>query len=135
MSDSVWDDEPPAAGDIEEDAPVEPAYSSLPEFVSNFLLPTWIHQTQQGCWCIKWWEHPEAVVRLEALWHAFEAMRQVPGESLSSWFLFHRDPHMHALTTRETSPFFKCDVAKGTHVLAPTWPEEPAPAHLYEPPD
>jgi hypothetical protein len=30
-------------------------------------------------WCARWWEHAEAISRLEAPWKVFETLRQDPG--------------------------------------------------------
>ncbi|MEW6881440.1 DUF4913 domain-containing protein [Trueperella pyogenes] len=49
-------------------------------------------------WCPQWWKHIEAVVRLEALWRAWEAMRkQDPMTGLAKWMIELCDPTMDRL--------------------------------------
>ena len=49
------------------------------------------------CWAGRWWQHDEAVVRLEALWRAWEHLRQDPATGISVWFRDHADHHMSYL--------------------------------------
>lgn len=78
-------------------------------------------------WCSRWFEHPEAVSRLEALWKAFEALRQDPGVGASVWWRDHADPVMSALSSgqgafRQRSP--------EKHVLSAPLPMEEPPEGL-----
>lgn len=109
----------------------ETRYASLPDFVTNFLVQIWRRELLAGCWCDLWWEHPEAVLRLEATWDAFEALRLEPGTGVSVWTRDHLDYHMRVLTTRETSPFYMCDIAKGRHFTPESWPTAAAPAGMF----
>ncbi len=69
-------DEADPAEDIDEedqDQPVEGSaaasgtrFASLPEFVEEFLLHVWRRELNSRCWRERWWEHPEAALRLEA---------------------------------------------------------------------
>ena len=118
-----WDLDP-------EEAPAGTRFASLPEFVAEFLLPVW-RRPPPSAWCPKWWEHPEAVLRLEALWDAFEALRMQPGTGVAIWIRDYLDPTMASLTTKETSPFTKCRAAAGDHVIPDPWPAEPAPLGLF----
>lgn len=78
-------------------------------------------------WCPRWFEHPEAVSRLEALWKAFEALRQDPGTGASAWWRDHADPTMTALFAGQ-GVFRSCD--KGKHTLGARLPMEEPPAWL-----
>ncbi|MGB7448006.1 MAG: DUF4913 domain-containing protein [Ornithinimicrobium sp.] len=109
----------------------ETRFANLPEFVSEFLVQIWRKELLAGCWCDQWWEHPEAVLRLEATWDAFEALRLEPGTGVSVWTRDHLDYHMRVLTTRETSPFYRCDLTKGRHFTPEPWPTKPAPAGMF----
>ncbi|MGC1207873.1 MAG: DUF4913 domain-containing protein [Ornithinimicrobium sp.] len=109
----------------------ETRFASLPEFVSEFLVQVWRKELLAGCWCDQWWEHPEAVLRLEATWDAFEALRLEPGTGVSVWTRDHLDYHMRVLTSRETSPFYRCDIEKGRHVTPEPWPTKQPPAGLF----
>src|SRR3954463_7458930 len=46
-----------------------------------------------------WWRRPEAVIRLEAVWRSFEALRQAPATGISVWLRDHADVHMAQLTS------------------------------------
>lgn len=107
-------------------------FANLPEFVEEFLLRVWRREPTAGCWCQRWWEHPEAVLRLEATWDAFELLRMEPGTGVSVWIRDHLDYHMGMLTTRATSPFKSCDVAKQRHNSPTVWPTAPAPTEMFQ---
>jgi len=48
-------------------------------------------------WSARWWEVPEAVSRLDALWRAWEALRLEPTFGMSVWWRDHADHHMRIL--------------------------------------
>lgn len=108
------------------------AFPSLPEFVDGFLLEVAVRHLppERGRWCITWWDHEEAVLRLEALWDAFEALRMEPGTGMAVWIRDYLDPTMGALTG-ETSPFRGCDHREGKHKVIPPWPHEEPPAGMF----
>jgi len=58
-------------------------------------------------WCTRWYDHDEAVSRLEALRRAWEEHVVKPGASMSTWYLTHYDPHITALTA-PGGPFWQC---------------------------
>ncbi len=58
-------------------------------------------------WCTRWYDHDEAVSRLEALRRAWEEQVVKPGASMSTWYLTHYDPHITALTA-PGGPFWQC---------------------------
>ena len=91
-----WDDDDTAGAE----EPPPRRYETLDEFVGDFLAETlWLDFTGQSrIWCPEWWRHPGAIMRLDALHRAFEALRQDPGTGISTWILHHADPHMLALT-------------------------------------
>jgi hypothetical protein len=51
-----------AAGELE---PVA-VYANVADFAAEYLLP--LYRRKAPTWCSQWWKHPEAVVRLQALW-------------------------------------------------------------------
>lgn len=108
------------------------AFPSLPEFVNDFLLEVAVRHLapERGRWCVQWWDHEEAVLRLESLWDAFEALRVEPGTGLAVWIRDYLDPTMGALTG-ENSPFRKCDHREGKHEVTPRWPHEEPPAGMF----
>lgn len=58
-------------------------------------------------WCTRWYEHDEAIARLEALRRAWEEHVAQPGAGMSTWYISHHDPHITALTA-PGGPFWQC---------------------------
>ncbi|SDL33536.1 protein of unknown function [Nocardioides sp. YR527] len=111
-------------------------FASLPVFVEEYVVPNWIHKLGEnyaGSWCTKWWEHTEAITRLEATWEAFEVMRLQPPPSLSTWIRDHLDVHMRALTAPH-GVFHNCNAREGDHVHDPRrpWAVANPPEGLFE---
>lgn len=50
---------------------------------------------------MRWWEYDEAVIRLEALWRAWEHLRLDPSTGMSVWWRDHADHHMAVLMDPE----------------------------------
>lgn len=144
---SDWDDTEPVDEDLDvvverydldnedDDAPVL-YYGSVDEFVREFLCPLYRRRiagdrangSTSFRWDPQWWNHPEAVARLEALWRAWEHLRQDPSLGLSVWFRDHADHHMPILLS-QFGPFRSSD-----HKAAPDGgplPYDPPPAGLY----
>jgi len=122
----------------EGDPTVEPHrqhFQSLEEFVTDYVLENWERKNTSDDgdlrWCALWWEHPEAIARLEHVWEAFEAARREPPPAMSSWWRDHLDHHMGRLTDPR-GPFEQCDHTNGTHVLLDPWGSQAAPAGLFE---
>lgn len=128
--DDEWADEaaPPGSETQEEAAggegqPDEPElfYPSLPGFVTEWLLQVYRRPIGQGrTWCPEWWEHPEAIVRLEALWRSWEHLRLDPATGMSVWLRDHADHHMAALLD-EQGAFKGCNTERG-HTARPLGP-------------
>lgn len=104
---------PPAApasptGDGGEAQPVEPFYRSLLEFVVEGFAPVYCRATSPTMrWCPSWWDHAEAIYRLEALWRSWEVYRLEPRLGIASWLRDFLDPQLAALTS-PTGPFAQC---------------------------
>jgi hypothetical protein len=72
-------------------------------------LIVWVHDTITSMiarplrgeltWCPLWWEHPEAVFRLEALRRAWTELAPEPGAAMSIWIRDHLDPCLRELLT------------------------------------
>lgn len=56
-------------------------------------------------WCPRWWDHPEAVARLRALYE--EYIRAAAENALSAWYIYHWDGHAKTLFA-PTGPFERC---------------------------
>lgn len=120
------------------DSTAEPhsaAAEATDDLDSNALI-TWVHETVTAMiarplrgeltWCPLWWEHPEAVFRLEALRRAWTEFAAEPGAAMSIWIRDHLDPCLRELLT-PLGPFADChqrgrhrDV--GEHTPIPTLP-------------
>ena len=91
-------------------------YETLVDWVERYLLATF--QRRPGGeirWCDAWPEHPEAVVRLEALWNAWGALRRDTEFGMANWLTSYLDPQLSALAAR-SGPFAQCSPAR--HVPA-----------------
>ena len=106
-------------------------YCSLGEF-ATWLLEVYRRSTRGHArvWCPEWWKHPEAVARLDALWRAFEQLRQDPGTGMSVFWRDHADHHMNVLLDAD-GPFKGCDGRHCEHPLQPI-PQEQLPTALFE---
>ena len=89
-------------------------FATLPEFVEH--LSTWYRRdvvdTSGRVWCPRWFEHGEAVIRLEAIWRALEALRLDPSFGISVWLRDHCDVHM-AVLMDPAGPFRGCHPKRG----------------------
>jgi hypothetical protein len=91
-----------------EPEPVEPFYGSLLEFVVEGFAPVYCRATSPTMrWCPSWWDHAEAIYRLEALWRSWETYRLEPRLGIASWLRDFLDPQLAVLTS-PTGPFAQC---------------------------
>ncbi|WP_193614279.1 DUF4913 domain-containing protein [Nocardioides lijunqiniae] len=107
-------------------------YPNVYVFVSDYLVFVYarpVANTGPVRWCAKWWEHPEAVSRLETLWMAFEALRATEGTSPADWWRDYADPAMTALMSAE-GPFRSCGPTR--HDPPPRLPLDELPRGLLE---
>jgi hypothetical protein len=91
------------------------ALRDLVDWVRYLLLPVYGRETQSSSpWCPRWWEHPEAVAQLYALWMAWQELTG-PGAALSGPLHWHRDCLAHVMTSLRdpAGPFAGCK--PGTH--------------------
>lgn len=85
-------------------------YASLDEFVRGFLINGYARHINGHArvWAARYWEYPEALSRLGAMWRSWEFLRQDPSTGLSVWYLNHADPHMRVLLDKD-GPFAGAD--------------------------
>ena len=57
-------------------------------------------------WAADWWNYPEALARLEAMWRAWEHLRLDGATGSSVWWIEHADHHMPILLDPD-GPFTK----------------------------
>jgi hypothetical protein len=93
-------------GDGEE--PAEPYFTSLLQFVTEGFAPVYCRAISPTVrWCPRWWDHAEAIYRLEALWRTWELYRLEPRLGIASWLRDYLDPQLSALTS-PAGPFAQC---------------------------
>ena len=94
MSDWGEDDYDGIQAQPREPEPTEPPaeeptlyYGSVDEFVREYLRHVYRRAIngRSRVWAARWWEYDEAVIRLEALWRAWEHLRLVILLCSSSW--------------------------------------------------
>ena len=108
------------------ESPPRPVYGSVDEWVTSHFLPMFRRSLGgEFRWCAQWWQHAEAITRLTALWHSWEAMRLQPGTGMAAWLRDHLDHQLPVLLGR-TGPFSMC--SEDEHI-------EPRQAHTRPPPD
>jgi len=85
-------------------------YATSVEWVEGYLAVVyWRRLGPRYIWCRYWWAHPEAVVRLEAMWRAWEKMRREdPLAGIAKWFVEIGDPMMRELLDPD-GPFKGCN--------------------------
>ena len=96
-----------AAGGQDGPAP-RPVYDSVEAWVDGQFLPMFRRPLGgEYRWCRQWWQHAEAITRLTALWHSWEALRLEPGTGMATWLRDHLDHHLTVLLGRG-GPFAHC---------------------------
>ena len=111
-------------------APPRPVYQGVEEWVTRQFLP--IFRRPLGGeyrWCRQWWEHAEAITRLTALWHAWEALRLQPGTGMATWLRQHLD-HQLPLLLGRAGPFAQC--SEDEHIALRQAEADPAPSGLWD---
>ena len=77
-----------ASGPADEE--LKPRYAELNMWVTEWFAPVIERRLQSGrgstpglYWCEFWWDHPEAIFRLYAIWREWEKARA--GDTMSAW--------------------------------------------------
>lgn len=106
----------------------DPWPETLDDFVEQLavLCARQVTDINETVWCPRWWEHPEAEFRLEALWQAGTALREGGPLWASVWMRDHVDPHMRRLTD-PTGPYRYCSVRHGHKEMLGPLPVERRP--------
>lgn len=103
----------------------EPQFKSVVEFVDRFIRPMYA-TTRSGQdrvnWSRKWYTHPEAVTRLNALWRTYERLRSRDEDGFLEEFLrVHADYHMRQIMS-EDGVFAQCSARDTASVPLPAEP-------------
>lgn len=116
-----------------EDAPtpLEPAadlvFGSVDEFVREQLRVMYrraVGERTPRRWASDWWNYPEAVSRLDALWRSWENARQDP-VAMSGWWRDHLDHHMPILMSQD-GPFATATSSASAGEMLPCDPPPPS---------
>ncbi|TNM67589.1 DUF4913 domain-containing protein [Streptomyces sp. NP160] len=96
----------------------EDDYSDLDSWVLNYFCATFPRPLGgEFRWCSRWREHREAVVRFEALWRSWKALRYDPALGMSTWLHQFLDPQLVVLLSSR-GPFSSCSSTRHeeTHI-------------------
>lgn len=107
-------------------------FHSLPDFVTwlcVFYRRPLLGKSMGLRWESRWFESREAVMRLDALWRAFESLRLDGATGISVWLRDHVDYHMGVLMS-ESGPFSSSRVA--AEVKDPLPCDQPPPGMFQE---
>lgn len=109
-------------------------YGSVDEFVREHLRVVYRPRIdgKNRLWSAQWWKYPEARIRLEAIWRAWEHLRLDPATGVSVWWRDHADYHLNVLMSPATSPFPAVyDDDENTSEHGEPMPYEKPPAALF----
>jgi hypothetical protein len=110
---------------VEEVPMAQRVFPDLEAWVTGWFVQVFArHPGPDRRWCSKWWDHPEAIHRLEDLWRSWEALRLRDDLGMSTWLREHLDPQRDRLMA-DAGPFQSCD--KTEHNRPPDLPVVPAP--------
>jgi hypothetical protein len=112
MSDECGDafgdeeDQHPNSGHSHAEPEPELVYSSAVEFFADLLAPSYVREVNEGAafaWCPEWYKHPEALIRMESIWRAWEHLRLEPRPRRQHLVAQPRGPaHAHPYGQRRT---------------------------------
>lgn len=102
--------EPDESEDEEEEpAPRELTYPHAVAFFRDKLRNVYRRRlgdtATSSLWVEDWWQYPEALEVMDALWRAWEFLSLDPTTGLSVWWKDHARPHMTSLMSPGSSPF------------------------------
>jgi hypothetical protein len=101
-----------------------PQFPGLESWVNEFFVLTFARPGQQIRWCARWWDHPEAVLRLDAMWRTWEAAALDPVRGVAVWIRDYLDPNLAVLLS-PAGPFADC--SDGQHVKPSVLPVSATP--------
>lgn len=111
--------------------PTEPRYPAVEPWVRDHFTAMYIRPLGGVYrWCAQWWDHAEAISRLEALWRCWEVARLDP-IGMSAWYRDHLDHHLPILLGA-TGPFSRCTPERHEPPTQPL-PTTPAPEGWWKP--
>lgn len=112
-------------GGLDDDEEFQPIFEHVGEWVEVYFAPTFVRRaTQTMRWCPSWWDHPEAYIRLEALWRTWEVHRLDAQRGMAVWFRDFVDGQLLTLFSH-SGPFEECSAQE--HRERKPLPVTPAP--------
>lgn len=106
----------------------EKKFKNVAQFVDGFIrphYPTSQAKQDQANWSKRWYDHPEVVARLDALWRTYERMRAAdPQGFLESFLRVHADYHMRQIMS-DTGVFASCSHTDTPSIPLPVLPPKP----------
>ena len=111
----------------EAEPPAELVFGSVDEFVREQLRVMYrrvVGERTPRRWAADWWNYPEAVSRLDALWRSWENARQDP-VAMSAWWRDHLDHHMPILMSQD-GPFATATASAAAGEMLPCDPPPPS---------
>lgn len=113
--------------------PMETVYPNLESWVNEEFAPIYARPIGgEFRWCRRWWEHVEAVSRLESLWRAWEKLRLDPVFGMAVWYRDYLDISLGSVTSAR-GPFARCSPER--HEPIKPLPVDPAPPGYWEWPE
>ncbi|AYD89928.1 DUF4913 domain-containing protein [Actinomyces sp. 2119] len=108
-------------------------FGSVDEFVRDYLRNVYRRRIdgRHRCWAGRWWQHEEAVIRLEALWRAWEHLRRDAATGMSIWWRDHADHHMAVLMSPDGPFATATEGTENTCRLGEPLPYVPPPEGLF----
>ena len=109
-------------------------FPSVQAWVEDYFVHCYVRPLGgEWRWCPRWWDHAEAITRLEALWRSWEALTRDPALGMATWLTHHLDPQLPLLMGNR-GPFARC--SDDRHEAAKPLRAEPAPDGWWDtPPD
>ncbi|WP_375541505.1 DUF4913 domain-containing protein [Quadrisphaera sp. INWT6] len=90
----------------------EKAYPDLDSWVRDYFCTTFVRPLGgEYRWCVRWPEHREAVLRLDALWSSWNALTRDPHLGMSTWLHQFLDPQLTILLAPR-GPFVSCSARR-----------------------
>jgi hypothetical protein len=106
-------------------------YGSADDFVRLRLIYMYARKVGSGHapyrWAADWWNYPEALARIDAMWRAWEHLRLDGATGSSRWWIEHADHHMPILLSVD-GPFAR---SKDTNEPGDPLPYTPPPVGLF----
>ena len=106
-------------------------YPTVEAWVNGYFVHCYVRPLGgEWRWCPRWWDHAEAITRLEALWRSWEALTRDPSLGMAAWLVQHLDQQLPLLMGNR-GPFARC--SEDRHEPAKPLRSEPAPDGWWEP--